>query len=130
MVSGKRGFDNRPDGDRSPLAEMVPHLRVTARRRVKLGTHEDEIMKPPLTALIDNSKLNCLLLPEATEKLRKTMCEIGSAVALEPTFGPKTEANGGTFQKLFGHLELDSKLLGVPAAVEGFRAGVRAVPIL
>jgi hypothetical protein len=98
-------------------------------------------MTPSLSALIDNSKLERLIAEievaqnqtqpvAATEKLHAVMFEIGRAVALDPGHGPKTAANEGTFQKLFGPLELDSRLLRITAAVEGFRAGVNAVEIL
>jgi hypothetical protein len=70
-----------------------------------------------------------LLLADATEKLRRAMYDIGRAVALDPTYKAKADADQGTFYKLFGSVGLDTILLQEPAAKEGFLEGKESARI-
>ena len=62
----------------------------------------------------------------ATEKLRLSMHAFGREVAIDPTWGPNTQINEDTFEKLFGSLGFE--LLRTPAAVKGFQEGIDSVP--
>jgi hypothetical protein len=67
-----------------------------------------------------------LLLADAIDLFRRAMFQVGRVCALDPDFGAKADANPGIFYALFGGIGLDTELLEEPAAVEGFREGVKS----